>query len=517
MRLVIVHFHLRPGGVRRIIELAAPFLAERFQAAPFSVTLATGEAPETAWLAGFQRSLPQIPVEVFYDQALAYPDSQERGRTPGPRGLKAAFDRLFHNANDTVVWCHNPSVGRNLALSRELVRSASARKIPVVLHHHDWWFDNRWGHWPGIQKAGFRTFQQALKASFPAGPGLCHIAINAEDARALEQCCPGAVQWMPNLAIRPPSVSRSQIVATRRWLHTRAEVPKAPVWLAPCRLLRRKNLAESLLLTRWLAPEAWLVTTGGPSSPQEFAYADALQAAASQHHWPLRLGCLAGVETPSVPELLAASDAVIITSILEGFGLPFLEAAAAQRPLIARELPNIAPDLHQFGFRFPQQYPEVWIPTGLFDWKAEFSRQLKRYRVRQQHLPAPCRRMAALPALLSNAKPAPIPFSRLTLTAQLEVLEHPADQTFAASADLNPFLAPWHHLAQQGRLKVTPWPRNVDRWLGGKAYAERFAKAMASAQSEIPPPDHGQEARERFVASRLDSNHQFPLLWSENP
>jgi hypothetical protein len=62
-----------------------------------------------------------------------------------------------------------------------------------------------------------------------------------------------------------------------------------------------------------------------------------------------------------VPELLAASEAVLLTSIQEGFGLPYVEAAAAGRPLIARHLPNIAPDLHKFGFRLPQAYDEILV------------------------------------------------------------------------------------------------------------------------------------------------------------
>ena len=103
------------------------------------------------------------------------------------------------------------------------------------------------------------------------------------------------------------------------------------MWLLPCRLLRRKNIAEALLLTRWLRPEAWLVTTGGVSSAEEQAYADGLAAAAQTHGWRLRLGILHGDESqkPSVPELLAASEAVLLTSLQEGFGLPYLEAAAA--------------------------------------------------------------------------------------------------------------------------------------------------------------------------------------------
>jgi len=96
--------------------------------------------------------------------------------------------------------------------------------------------------------------------------------------------------------------------------------------------------------------EGWLVTSGGATSADEQPYTYDLGAAANRHHWRLRLGLLQGDEThkPSVAELLAVSEVVLLTSIQEGFGLPYLEAAVARRPLIARALPNIAPDLARF-------------------------------------------------------------------------------------------------------------------------------------------------------------------------
>ena len=41
---------------------------------------------------------------------------------------------------------------------------------------------------------------------------------------------------------------------------------------------------------------------------------------------------------------------MMLTSAQEGFGLPYLEAAALRKPLIARHLPNVVPDLLELGF-----------------------------------------------------------------------------------------------------------------------------------------------------------------------
>ena len=62
----------------------------------------------------------------------------------------------------------------------------------------------------------------------------------------------------------------------------------------------------------------------------EQLYFDKLTSAARLHGWPFRPALLAGDETgkPTVEELLAASEAVLLTSIQEGFGLPFGTACA---------------------------------------------------------------------------------------------------------------------------------------------------------------------------------------------
>jgi hypothetical protein len=177
----------------------------------------------------------------------------------------------------------------------------------------------------------------------------------------------------------------------------------------------------------------------------------------------------------------------------------------------------VAPDLHQFGFRFQYQYDEILIAPELFDWQNESERQEQRYRKWLHQLPIACRAMAAPPMLPSMERPGPVPFSRLTVAAQMEVLAHPGESSFAVCAPLNPFLMNWRKLIQGGGLKPTAWPRQTERWLGGKAYAERFAKAADSARIQDESPDRKQKSQLEFVTSRLDLAHQYPILWTETP
>lgn len=521
MTLVIVHYHLRPGGIRRVIELAVPHLVREARRPVMRVVLITGQRADQKWHDSFAQQLPGLPVKLIVEPSFNYL-SEQRGSSRRITGhIRRALKKLFagSDAGNYLVWTHNLGVGRNLLLTRELAAACAARGIPLVSHHHDWWFDNRWARWREMRKRGFPTLAATARAVFPASGVAIHAAINHADATILARHFRNRAVWLPNLSDRadPPTAARAR--SAQRWLRGKLAPADAPVWLLPCRTLRRKNIAEALLLTRWLRPEAWLVVTGAASSRDEVPYSFALERAAHQHHWRLRLGVLAGNESrkPSVPELLAASEAVLLTSIQEGFGLPYLEAAAARRPLIARCLPNIAPDLDRFGFRFPQAYDEILIAPELFDWKAERARQQKRFSKWYSTMPAFARARVSDPPMLATRVACPIAFSRLTLTAQLEVLAHPAHESWDACSSLNPFLEVWRRRAANQELRVTPWPRTAKQWLGGKAYARRFFAALPMPSREgRGTPCAPAEAQADFITAKLDARNLYPLLWSKN-
>jgi len=516
---VIVHSHYRPGGVRRVIELALPGLAVALRPRVTEIVLAGGEAPDAGWLAGVRAAAGAVPVNLAIEPALGYVSEHRRPPVSAARRIRAALARILAGMTPggALVWAHNLGLGRNLLLAEALPVACAAQGVPLVLHQHDWWFDNRWARWPEMRRSGFRTLAAVAAAILPARSGVRHAAINQADAAMLGRFLGRSAGWLPNPAAPAGRPAVTLVRRARRWLRETLG-DDGPVWLVPCRLLRRKNLAEALLLTRWLRPEAWLVTTGKVSSADEEAYAAALTGAARRHGWRLRLSVLGGGEAnrPTVDELLGASEVVLLTSLQEGFGLPNLEAAAAGRPLIARTLPNIAPDLARFGFRFPQAYDDLWIDARLFDVRAERRRQAERWGNWRRGLPAPCRAQAGRPALLTGrALPAAVPFSRLTLTAQLEVLAHPAPESWACCLAHNPWLAAWRRRAAEGALQPSAWPPGASRRLDGAAYARRFIRLLR-APASTPPAGAGRRAMEAFIRAKLAGENQYPLLWGPN-
>ena len=218
---------------------------------------------------------------------------------------------------------------------------------------------------------------------------------------------------------------------------------------------------------------------------------------------------------PTVPELLAASEAVLLTSLQEGFGLPYLEAAAARRPLMARELPNIAPDLAKFGFTFPQSYREVQVDPSLFDWRGERERQARLFAEWKSLMPRAASQLAGEPAVLAAGKSrAPCPSAVSPSPRNWRCWPSRSSSPGSGALPLNPFLKTWRERAVAGQLKTSPWPRSAARWLGGRAYARRFLALVPPLLAKAPRAGASQAAQAEFLRKKLRAENLYPLLWN---
>jgi hypothetical protein len=129
-------------------------------------------------------------------------------------------------------------------------------------------------------------------------------------------------------------------------------------------------------------------------------------------------------------------------------------------------------------------------------------------------MPSLARELVFLPPVLAAERPLPVPFSRLTLTAQIEVLSRPTPVSWEACVPLNPFLEDWRDRAAAGRLRVTPWPRTAKRWLGGDAYARRFFEALRARPRPHIRPFSAVRLQAEFVEKKLSAVNLYPLLWN---
>lgn len=231
---------------------------------------------------------------------------------------------------DAVWWIHNHHVGKNLPFTRALLRGAARGGARLLLQIHDF---------PECGRIdGYAAVRAAVDGDlYPFGPHLRYAVINRRDHAALATAgVPGAylhLLWNP--------VAPSPIEPGRERLG-RLMPGGGRLWLYPVRIRRRKNVLEAGLLAR-MAGGAAVGVTLPASSAAEAAYHRQACALFRDGTLPGRIG-FGGqprFRSRSLAELAAGADAIVSSSIEEGFGYQYLHARQWGLPLIARDVDAI--------------------------------------------------------------------------------------------------------------------------------------------------------------------------------
>lgn len=510
-RLVVVHYHLRPGGVRRVIELTLPGIVAAMPSIK-RVTLMVGESGDAKWIDDLRANLPNVEFDVQVHACVGYFSEIGMDAASITAALRVACRNVIQPNTETVMWAHNLGLARNLLLARELARVAARPNVRLVSHHHDFWFENRWNRWAEFAACGAKSLGTVADDIFSAGACAAYATINRRDQRDLAMVKLLPARWLPNPMTVDRRIASDEMHSASHWLRSELGDDKA-VWVFPSRFLRRKNLTEAMLLMRWICPDGWLITTAGPSSADETPGYQMISAFAAQHGFRVRFGLLAdaGRDAPSIDSLIAACDGVIVTSIQEGFGLPYLEAALAGKPLIARRLPNVFPDLKHLGHSISNGYREVWVHPGLIDIEREKARQRADWKRRLSGMPAAARNLAGTPWINGWTAGKPLAFSRLTLAGQLEVLSGDPADSWRLSRRWNPSLRKIHSQMESHQLAPDPVSPTLAHRLSPQKYADAFWRLT---QSCAPVSSCDARCTQRAMLSdRLADEYLYPVLW----
>jgi hypothetical protein len=392
-RILIVHHHVRQGGVTRVMRHALAALAEQ----PVSCAVLTGSAPVEPW---------PVPVGVVPELAYA-----EAGPPPSPDTLMAAMlaeaRRLFQGNLPDLWHLHNHHLGKNPALTAVGARLAAAGHA-LLLHIHDFPEDGRPANYRHLCDC-LRAWDEPMASLYPTSPR-CHYALlNRRDREILRLAGAASAQlhWLPNAVADLPSKDA-------------ADPHERPLFLYPTRAIRRKNLGEMLL---WAAlhPEADFASTLVPENPAEQPVHQAWCRFSREHGLAVRFG-IGNAADASFPALVASATAVLTTSVAEGFGLAFLEPWLMGRPLVGRDLPEITADFREVGVALDHLYDALPIPL---DWLAGGELRTRMEQAWHRTLAAYGRESgpgAMAEAWAQWADAGRIDFGRLDETAQRQVI-----------------------------------------------------------------------------------------------
>ncbi len=350
MKIAILHYHLHPGGVTRIIEMQLAALLERREITGIQV------------FSGAPDSSIKIPpnVEFIYNPDLNYLNCSELSG----REIDDRYTRLidfFPDAagTDTIIHAHNMNLGKNPVLTAVL-NSLLQTGYNIVNHIHDF-AEDRPANLSALTSLSEEHFGRSLRDMLYPDRENCHYAVlNSQYVERLTQLSIPARR----ISLLPNPVSVEKIIETDKALKAEEKEkvqkllrlnPNLPDYVYPVRGIRRKNLGEFILLASLFRDKANWITTLPPLNPVEKVEYDKWKEFCREEQ--IALFFEAG-EVCTFKEVMAAADRCVTTSTREGFGMVFLESWLFGLPIVGRDLP-VSRDFRDAGVKFDGLYQRL--------------------------------------------------------------------------------------------------------------------------------------------------------------
>lgn len=333
IRVAILHYHLRPGGVTRVIEMAWAAL----QGHGVDLLVISGEPPPA------ETRIPPTSIQVVPELRYGVSSSEAEDL----RVAVEAAEQRHWQAKADVLHFHNHALGKNFALPLAITAWAQAGRR-VLLHIHDFAENGRPANFLRLlsELGGTAGLAQCL---YPVAPQVGYAVLTSHDAIRLRRGgLASEVSLLPNPVALPSgseAIPRSMFAADRLVVY-------------PTRAIRRKNIGEALLWAAWSEPGELVVLTCAPVQGLD------VDRHAEWEAFAERLGLRVFFKAQktlarSTADFLLTADLCLTTSVAEGFGMAFLEPWLAGSPLAGRDLPSVTTDFRQAGVLLDSLYPRL--------------------------------------------------------------------------------------------------------------------------------------------------------------
>jgi FMN phosphatase YigB (HAD superfamily) len=378
LRIVIVHYHLLPGGVASVIRDSLVALARHGRWKRIDARILSGSGDSVnSFLEGLRRRAGiALNASIEHWPQLGYRAEDWPSREAflsEARQLANRLESVCREHRADLLWAHNPTVGKNPALT-EGIRILAERSNPfrVLYHLHDFAECSRFGNLRRLHRAWSGG---GLDELYPQAPGAALVTLTEADRERLiaagypeESVFALSDPVEAELDAKPFSPGERAEMDRRIAAWSRRQgfrFTEGGRWLlAPIRAIRRKNVLEMALLIRLLGPQWRLLVTLDCNSEPERPYAEYVKDSFRYTQTEATLGFGASLFEPpfTFERFYASVDAVATASLLEGFGLVFAESVFARRPLIGRDLPSITGELP--GIQREGLYSELRVSLG---------------------------------------------------------------------------------------------------------------------------------------------------------
>jgi glycosyltransferase involved in cell wall biosynthesis len=351
VNIVVLHHHLNTGGVTKVIHTQLDAYAQVNIQARLIVGDDSGEKPDAI--------VPEVWPELNYlDDTL-----NQQQRSEHFDALRQCFEHHLDIKHD-LLHIHNLNLGKNPLLN--LVVHEWCRRGGKVLNHcHDFAEDGRQKNMNHLKLVIEQEFESSLEAiMYPKDCLMRYAVINGVDrqrllAHGVEDHhildCPNAISDVPEFN----AIESRERICNKLNLN-----PEKKIFTYPVRVIRRKNIGELIMLAVLFEQDAQFLVTQPPQNPEEIEHYQPWLTFCEEHQ--ISVVFEAGNKTNFL-DLMAGTDAVVTTSIQEGFGMVFLEPWLWKKPVFGRDLKDVTTTFKDKGLDLSSLYQTFKVDGQHFE------------------------------------------------------------------------------------------------------------------------------------------------------
>ncbi|MDX1680239.1 MAG: HAD family hydrolase [Akkermansiaceae bacterium] len=336
MKVAIVHYHFELSGVTKVMASSSRGLRKQ----GIEHVMLVGSIPE-----GVEEDFPLREV-----RGLSYvPDKAVGDATVLVRYLREAAEKELGGKPD--LWhFHNHALGKNFLMA-DTVALMAEQGERLVLHMHDLIEEGR--------QQNYAVVPDPTRL-YPTGPHIRYVFLNEQDRELFQNN--GLEKDRAELTVNPVPIPEK--------LENKAN--GNPILFAPIRAIRRKNMGELVMLAA-LAPNGTRIAISrAPKDKGAFRLHETWRKFAGHQRLPIGFDVVGryypAQGTPNdFMSWVEHSSHFVTTSVSEGFGMTFLEAAAFGKPLLGRNVPRVTNEHAKRKIEAGDFYDKLLVPTEWVD------------------------------------------------------------------------------------------------------------------------------------------------------
>ncbi len=350
MKIIIGHYHLNPGGVTKIIQSQLNGLSHIKDLEIYVVC--DGQGLENIKLPP-NAKFKTLPL-------LGYlPDLKKETIKKNLNDIIFFFSEMADY--DDIIHFHNIGLGKNAALTYAMY-SLAKEGYNIVNHAHDFPEDRPSNYQYLEQGLGLLGAKDINAIMYPEGIENYHFGVlNSFDRkRLLKKGLPESrIQLWPNPVSTPNITTELSKPEAKAKIEQVLGLKTGKMMVAyPVRVIRRKNIGEYILLAAAFGETANFIVTLPPLNPVEIQPYNKWVAFCKENN--INLSFEAGIKL-DFEWVMKGADVCFTTSIMEGFGMVFVEPWLWGTPVAGREIPAVLPDLRDMGLNYPLIYDKIEV------------------------------------------------------------------------------------------------------------------------------------------------------------